>query len=105
MTRLTPKEMQLIRDYGFLMEKFEWLREHPGTTRRDYHRAVRDGNLIEWRKAKAAAADKAMRKAWLDEHPGEQPLPEHLCALDHPYPRYKQWAAKARRWIGDYERR
>jgi hypothetical protein len=49
--------------------------------------------------------EKAMRQTWLDEHPGEDPLPEHLCELDHPYPGFKRWATKARRWLDRYETR
>jgi len=47
-------------------------------------------------------ADRAMRRAWLKEHPGERPLPEHLCALDYPFPGYKRWCAAALKWIVVY---
>jgi hypothetical protein len=61
-------------------------------------------NEIEFerlRKRRAAAykrADKAMRRAWLNEHPGD-PLPEHLCELDNPFPGQKRWCAMALRWL------
>jgi hypothetical protein len=49
-------------------------------------------------------ADKAMRRAWLKEHPGD-PLPEHLCALDNPSPGQKRWCAMADRWLDAYAKR
>jgi hypothetical protein len=84
-----------------------WLAEHPGRTSAEYTALLRDvdSEVWQWRRAEGEAADKAMRAAWLREHPGERPLPEHLCALDHPFPGFKRWAAKARRWIDKYERR
>jgi hypothetical protein len=83
----------------------KWLAEHPGRKPADYRAGLKDfpdGEVFVWRRAKAKAADKAMRRAWRREHPGEEPLPEHLCALDHPLPGFKRWAAKASRWIDRY---
>jgi len=33
-------------------------------------------------------------------NPGEKPLPEDFCVLDHPYPDIKRWAAKVLRLAG-----
>jgi hypothetical protein len=49
-------------------------------------------------------ADRAMRRAWFKEHPGD-PLPEHLCALDNPFPGHKRWCATAIRWLEAYTKR
>src|SRR6185503_13466333 len=76
-------------------ERVQWEIEHAG----DGYPGPDSAALMSWRRDKARAADKAMREAWLLEHPGEEALPEHLCALDHPYPGFKRWAAKARRWL------
>ena len=65
----TPKEMELIHTYGLLMEKFQWLREHPGTTRRDYQRALRDDSLVEWRIAKKKKSMAAEKAAWEHDYP------------------------------------
>lgn len=61
--------------------------------------------LRQKRIAIALAQDKAMRQAWLDEHPGEDPLPEHLCSLENPFAGQKRWCARALRWIVQYEKR
>jgi hypothetical protein len=60
-----------------------WLREHPGRTRADYARSLRDGGNGEvwrWRDAKVEAAMKAEREAWERDHPGQE-YPEHPCGL------------------------
>ena len=49
-------------------------------------------------------ADRVMRRAWLKEHPGN-PLPEQLCALDHPFRGQKRWCAAAIRWLVAYSKR
>jgi hypothetical protein len=106
--RVTPKQNAARWRAAILAERKLWLAEHPGRTSVEYTKLLHNDSpneLIEWRIAKALKAEKAMRRAWLREHPGEHPLPEHLCALDHPFPRFKRWAAKARRWMGDYEAR
>jgi hypothetical protein len=63
-----------------------WLREHPDMTAKDYRRLPatevlkwRD-ELIERRKAKAAADVAAERQDWEREHPGV-PYPEYECSL------------------------
>jgi hypothetical protein len=86
-----------------------WLVKHPGRKSAEYTKLKNDPNvhrneLGKWRIARANARDRAMRRAWLHDHPGEEPLPEHLCELDHPFPGFKRWAAKARRWLDRYER-
>jgi hypothetical protein len=42
-----------------------------------------------------------MRRAWLRDHPGEEPLPEHLCELDHPFPGFMPGIATRLRHV-DY---
>jgi hypothetical protein len=69
MTVPTRKEMDLILNWGELMEKFQWLREHPGTTRRDYQRALRDGSLLEWRIAKNKKSIASEQAAWEHDYP------------------------------------
>jgi hypothetical protein len=64
---------------------------------------IRQQRAITW--AKFVAEDKAMRVAWLREHPGEAPLPQHLCELDYPFRGFKRWAAKASRWLDAYAKR
>jgi hypothetical protein len=66
----TPKEMQLVHDYNALMEKFQWLREHPGSKRSDYQKALRDGSFIEWRKAAWREIQDEERSAWERDYPG-----------------------------------
>jgi hypothetical protein len=93
---------------AFRAERKLWLAEHPGRTSPEYTK-LKNGNvpqneLGEWRGARASAEDRAMRRARLRDHPGEEPPPEHLCELDHPFPGFKRWAAKARRWLDRYER-
>jgi hypothetical protein len=61
--------MDLIFAHGLLMEKFQWLREHPGTTRRDYQQALRDGSLLEWRIAKTKKSITAEKAAWEHDYP------------------------------------
>ena len=89
----TPKEMELIHAYGFLMEKHQWLREHPDKTRRDYQRAWHDGSLVEWRKAKFEKDFKAQKRAYLRDH--GKPLPEHECGLsDAELAKLYRWRAQ-----------
>jgi hypothetical protein len=111
----TPKENEVILAHALLMEKLQWLREHPGKTRRDFQHASRDGSLREWRGARAQAADAVMRAAFLRDHPGRfsdkaaragiwrGPLPEHLCQFDTPFPGYEAVAANVIKWLDDYE--
>lgn len=54
------------------------------------------------RAAESRKWERAMRRAFLNEHPG-RPLPEHLCELENPYPGHKRWCAAALRWINAYE--
>ncbi|SHG24784.1 hypothetical protein [Bradyrhizobium erythrophlei] len=91
------------------LECKRWLRDHPGRTAVEYRKLLAEPNWEQneirmWRTAKAEASDRAMRRAYRRDHPGEAPLPEHLCALDHPYPGFKRWAAKAKRWLDRYDR-
>jgi hypothetical protein len=61
-------------------------------------------NKIIQEQAKAGQAyHRKMRSVYRREHPGDE-LPEHFCELDHPYPGFKRWAAKVKRWIDNYER-
>jgi hypothetical protein len=80
----TRKEMDLIHAYGFLMEKFQWLREHPGTTRRDYQRASLD-SLLEWRIAKNEKSMAAEQAAWEHDYPSIPYDNVTTCIADH-YP-------------------
>jgi hypothetical protein len=53
-----------------------------------------DSEVWEWRRAKSQAANKALREAWLRDHPGN-PLPEHLCGLSQAeYAAYEAWEKK-----------
>jgi hypothetical protein len=74
--------------------------------REEQRRADRRLNTPEHLAAMAVydRADKAMRRAWLKEHPGD-PLPGHLCALDNPFPGNKRWCAAAKRWLYAYTKR
>jgi hypothetical protein len=83
--KLTRKEMDLIHAHGFLMEKFQWLREHPSTTRRDYQRASRDGSLVQWRIAKNKKAMAAEQAAWEHDYPSIPYDNATTCIADH-YP-------------------
>ena len=69
-------------------ERKQWRAEH------GRKRGPSDNQLIEWRKAWWKAYHVSMRKAWLDEHPGERALPEHFCDLDYPAPGFNRWATK-----------
>lgn len=93
----TEKEMQEYHRQQTANECKLWLAEHLGRTPADYTKLLNDPNMLDnelgnWRRAKARAFDDAMRRDWLIEHPGEEPLPEHECAFD----------AEASRWIDDY---
>jgi hypothetical protein len=83
-----------------------WLAAHPGRTADEYALLLKDqaSEVWDWRRAEGRASDKAMHDAWLREHPDEEPLPEDLCELDHPHPGSERWAAKAKRWLGAYQR-
>ena len=69
-----------------------WLREHPGRTRAEYNRLLRDDSEVwEWRRAKGRAIIEAERKAWERDHPGEQ-WQEHQCGMsDREYSDYQRW--------------
>lgn len=111
--RITQKEMDAIHRDMWKRERKLWLAEHPGRTSAEYTKLSNtmggpdseQNELLKWRRARSEARYAAMYQAWLDEHPGEDPLPEHLCALDNPFPGQKRWCAKAARWIREYERR
>ena len=67
-----------------------------GRSLADYRSGVKDARspVWDWRRAKGEANDKAMRAAWLRDHPGN-PLPEHLCGLsDTDGAEYDRWTAK-----------
>jgi hypothetical protein len=104
----TTKQMAAYWRAAFRAERKLWLAEHPDRTSVEYTQlkngSVHLNELGEWRRARASARDRAMRRAWLRDHPGEEPLPEHLCELDHPFLGFRRWAAKARRWLDRYER-
>ncbi len=93
-----PPPREITRE-GFMEAEFPiFLADHPGTTRAEYVRLFgtdvdEDDALIRWRIARAKAADRAMRLAWLRDHPGEEPLPEHACG----------WSARAIRWLDQYQ--
>jgi hypothetical protein len=101
-TRPTPTnaEMDVLIQAALIKEKLQWLREHPGKTRRDFNKAMRNGEIVERRKAKAKAEIAAENAAWLRDYPS-RPLPEHLCGLtDDEYAEYEAWStrrAKAKR--------
>jgi hypothetical protein len=110
MTSKRDRENDARREAGWWAECNQWSAEHPGRTSVEYYKLKNDPNLpknelADWLRAKFADSNRAMRQAWLDDHPGEDPLPEHLCALDNPLPGFEDWCAKARRWLDQYERR
>src|SRR5262249_47028488 len=55
-----------------------WLREHPGRTRVEYNRLLRDDDseVWEWRQAKGRAINEVERQAWERDLPGEG-FPKH----------------------------
>src|ERR1700735_4302587 len=67
---------------AFVAERKEWLSEHPGRKARDFD--MRKAVCRDWRKARAAKADKIMRAAFLRDHPG----------------RFSEKAARAGIWRG-----
>jgi hypothetical protein len=81
----TPKEMELIHAHALLVEKFQWLREHPGTTRRNYQQALRDGSLLEWRSAKNEKTTASEQAAWEHDYPSIPYDNVTTCIADH-YP-------------------
>lgn len=97
---MTPKAMERWQQQQW---RRKWRREREQFQRENPGRELTSAALIEWRIAKNAAADAVMRQAWLDEHPGEPPLPEHFCVLDRPFPGHKRWAAKVKRWLNNWE--
>jgi hypothetical protein len=93
--------MEILNAADEIRFKLKWLDEHPGKTRRDYNRGLKDfhnGEVWKWRRAKGEAADKAERKAWLRDHPGN-PLPEHFCGMtDAESRKYNQWCKRRYAW-------
>lgn len=90
----TPKEMEILLAAWGIKSKLQWLREHPGKTRRDYNRGLRDnGEVWKWRRAKAEAADKAEQKEWLRDHPG-RPLVLHCGMTSAEVEEYEQWRTR-----------
>jgi hypothetical protein len=78
-----------------------WLREHPGRTRAEYDRLMRDetSEVWEWRKVKGAAWIEAERQAFEADHPGQQ-YPEHECGLtDREYTDLERWRRKRARRV------
>ena len=107
--KITRAKTKALKDGGaaerkaaFVAYRKQWLSEHPGRKARDFD--LRKPDVLAWHRAKCRTADKAMRRAWLKEHPGD-PLPEHLCALDNPFPGQKRWCAAAIRWLSAYSER
>jgi hypothetical protein len=71
-----------------------WLAE--GRSLADWQAGLndQDGEVWQWRRAKAGAAIAAEEAAWLRDHP-DSPLPEHLCSLsDAEGKTYADWSAK-----------
>jgi hypothetical protein len=82
----------------------EFKRDRYGINLNDPHNAKIIRKMVE-QGPPPGDYDRKMRRAYRRDHPGEEPLPEHLCALDHPYPGWKRWAARAKRWMDNYERK
>jgi hypothetical protein len=79
--------------------RVSWLSEHPGRTRAEYNRLLRDhdSELWEWRRAKGRAANDAERLAWERDHPGQK-YPEHECGLsDRAYTDLERWRRQQER--------
>jgi hypothetical protein len=76
-----------------------WLREHPGRTRSEYNRLLRDDDseVWEWRRAKGKASIAAERATWERDHPGQQ-WQEHMCGMtDREYTDYQRWGRQRER--------
>jgi hypothetical protein len=75
-------EMELIHAHALLMEKFLWLRLHPGKTRRDYQAALRDGSLIAWRIEMTKQDERHEGVAWRRDFPTIDYEAVQSCAAD-----------------------
>lgn len=81
----------------------QWLREHPGRSKREYNRLRGDPNseVMEWWRGKVKAVYDAEQRDYQRDHPGEE-ISEHECALSpREYTDLQRWrrqrARKARR--------
>jgi hypothetical protein len=76
-----------------------WLREHPGRTRAEYNRLLRDDNseVWDWRRTKGKASIAAERRDWERDHPGEE-WQEHQCGMtNREYTDYQRWLRRRAR--------
>ena len=57
-TAPTMKEWEILTAAHQIKQKLQWLADHPRITRRDYERALANGDVAKWHQAKTEAADK-----------------------------------------------
>jgi hypothetical protein len=87
-------------------DKERWLIEHPGRTRTEYNRLIRDpySEVWDWRRAKGRAAADAEAQAWERDHPGRK-FPKHECGLpEREYADLQRWRRHRGSLYEPYER-